>query len=86
VKEIHISPGNLMAARNGETVIVRTADWSSGIEVAFVVQGGEMAALEDGVARVVLSPEEFQSIAENKGRGHEVKADDGTAYGVSVWA
>jgi len=86
MNEIHLSPADLMSARNGETTVVRIADWNSGIEVAFDVEGGEMARLDDGIARVVLSPADFQLIADNKGRGHEVKADDGTVYGVSVWA
>jgi hypothetical protein len=86
MREIHIRPGDLMAARNGTTTIVRIADWDSGIKVAFDIDGGEMAPLEDGVARVVLSSVDFQEIADNKGRGHEVKADDGSVYVVSVWA
>jgi hypothetical protein len=86
MKEIHISPADLMSARNGETTVVRIADWASGVEVAFDAEGGEMAALVNGIARVVLSPDDFQRIAEAKGAGHEVTADDGTVYGVSVWA
>ncbi|MEU4558461.1 hypothetical protein AB0F72_08725 [Actinoplanes sp. NPDC023936] len=86
MREIHISPANLMAARNGETVIVRTADWESGIEVAFDADNGEFAPVDDGVARVILSPTDFQAVADNKGAGFEVKADNGTVYGVSVWA
>jgi hypothetical protein len=84
--EIHMSPADLMAARNGGTVIVRIADWSSGVEVALDIEGGEMSALDDGIARVVLTVDDFQKIADNKGAGYEVKADDGTVYAVSVWA
>ena len=86
MREIHLSAADLMSARNGTTTVVRIADWDSGIEVAFDVEGGEMASLDVGIARVVLTPAEFQQIAENKGAGHPVTADDGTEYGVSVWA
>ncbi|GAA0494370.1 hypothetical protein Ade02nite_20360 [Paractinoplanes deccanensis] len=30
MREIHLRPADLMSARNGETVVVRAADWSSG--------------------------------------------------------
>lgn len=86
MRAIHLSAADLMSARNGATTIVRTADWASGVEVAFDVEGGEMAALAAGIVRVVLSPADFQAIAENKCTGHEVTADDGAVYGVSVWA
>lgn len=86
MREIHISPANLMSARNGTTTVVRTADWSSGIEVAFDIKGGEMATLDDGITRVVLTADDFQAIADNKGAGYQVTADDGAVIGVSVWA
>lgn len=85
MKEIHLSAADLMSARNGETTVVRIADWASGIEVAFDVEGGEMSSLDDGIARVVLTPAEFQQCAD-KGAGHPVTADDGSVYRVSVWA
>ncbi|MFI5895638.1 hypothetical protein ACIA5D_36640 [Actinoplanes sp. NPDC051513] len=86
MREIHMSPADLMSARNGTATVVRVADWDSGIEVALDVEDGEMRALHAGIARVVLSPADFELIAQAKGRGHEVTADDGAAYGVSVWA
>jgi hypothetical protein len=84
--EVHLSPEKLMLARNGETVVTRIADWESGLKVAFDVDGGEMAELDQGVPRVVLTPQEFALVAGAKGRGYSVTADSGQEYEVSVWA
>ena len=86
MKHIHTNAAQLMSARNGTTTLMTVADGTYSNHVAFDVEGGEMATLDDGIARVVLSPAEFGLIADAKGAGHEVTADDGTVCRVSVWA